>query len=149
MRPIRFFFTSLAVLAVLSGATILTACTDEAPQLIESDTSYTKDSATALLSDADAGELATKPADDAAEQRQEALADLRGEGDLGNEAADLITKNFPSSNEGVPFYVERARYDGQTAWVIIEALGRRGGTLDDRRLWVLTPDGDVLLSVME
>lgn len=84
--------------------------------------------------------------DGAQQLRSEALADLRGRGGEAAALADLLTAGF-SASRGVPVYVEATAVDGSPAWILIEVYGPDGGTLDRRRLWVLSrPDGAILSS---
>jgi hypothetical protein len=118
------------------------------PQLTYVDESQEYDSASAadLVEQADAGKLAEKPSSAASELRHEYLVALRSRGEGAAEAAALITRTFPAEVEAVPFYVERAVFGSETAFVVVEAMGRPGGKLSDKRFWVIDEQGNVLLS---
>lgn len=78
--------------------------------------------------------------EDIPEARQEALADLRSQGDDAAALADTLTSQFPHDVAAVPFSVERGQLDGRPAWIVIESWGDPGGQLEFRRLWVFSYD---------
>lgn len=79
---------------------------------------------------------AALPVEGAKDARVRALSRLRREGDAANEAADLLTDQFPPATASVPYYVEGASVDGKRCWIVMEAWGGRTGKLVYRRLWV-------------
>ncbi len=95
---------------------------------------------TSKLEATDASSLQKVAVSDARERRDDALATLRSE-DGGSEVADVLTKAFAQGNVGVPLYVGVGEYLGREAIFVIEAYGPQGGTLDHKRLWVLSADG--------
>ncbi|HSK48134.1 MAG TPA: hypothetical protein VLA05_09055 [Coriobacteriia bacterium] len=137
--PVRLVFAALALL-------LLTACGAKAPLWVDEDGAYTSETALELAEQVDPGSVADRPTSDALELRHDALVALRREGGGASDAATLITRTFPSDSSGVPFYVESATYESEPALVIVEAIGREGGKLEDERVWVLSTSGDVLLS---
>ena len=56
------------------------------------------------------------------------------------------TATFGAKTRGVPVYVEWADLDGQRALIMVEAIGPAGGSLTTKRLWALSPSGDVLFA---
>lgn len=134
------------VAGVMLFAVILTGCSGPAPQWVDQETSYSEESALALAQRLDAGSLTKQSTESGTGLRHEALAALRRDGSAASDAAKLITRTFPSDTQAVPFYVELATYDSQPAYVIVEAVGPKDGKLVDKRLWVLSASGDVLLS---
>lgn len=91
------------------------------------------------------GNVAGSPVSDASGLRQERLSRLREMGADGTRAANVLTVGFPVDTRSVPVRVEAASVDGVDAWVVVEAWGPRGGTLDSRRVWVFDrSDGRVL-----
>lgn len=135
------------IIAAILSATLLfgTGCTAAGPRFVDDGTSYDARSAISLLESSDAGRLAVAPVEDSEDLRQDALAALRRRGGVARDAAQLLTETFAAAARGVPYYVERARYDGEDGWIVLEASGRGAGTLSDRRLWVLDAQGRVLL----
>ena len=140
----KYAFTMLAVLAALT--LLLAGCEPTGPEFVAEGRSYTLNTALELSDTIDAGGLAEQPTSKANELRHEALVALRKQGDMAENAAKVITATFPAETSGVPYYVERALYHSEPALIIVEAIGPQGGTLSDRRVWVLSLDGEVLLS---
>ncbi len=70
-------------------------------------------------------------------RRQEALAELRRQGDKGGRAADLLSQGFPSRYASVPVLVRIGRVDGVETMLVVEAFGGRTGRLQHKRLWLL------------
>ena len=100
--------------------------------------SYTAADLAPLLSDADLGRLPRLDATDAAEARQDALAELRRNGEDAAALADVLTSQFPADDIAVPGVVERGRFEDTDAWFVIEATGDVGTELTGRRLWVFS-----------
>lgn len=138
--------TLFALIVLLIGALVAGCSASTDVELVDSGRSLDRAEVTAVIQSADPGKLAERPAEDAPGLRSEALSSLRRKGGTGRAAAELITTSFPSTAQGVPFYVERAVVDDVDAWIIVESVGRRGETLDGRRLWVLGSEGNVILS---
>lgn len=136
----------LVAASVLVTAFALAGCSGPDPTFVEDGALYDSASAGELVEQADPGSLAEKPAAQASELRHDYLVALRGLGGGAATAAEVITRTFPTETEAVPFYVELAMFDDEPAYIIVEALGRPGGTLSDKRLWVIDEDGNVLLS---
>ncbi len=130
-----------ATLALFSSG-----CRSEPVEFIDAGHAYRESDLDALLTATSPGDLAGKNAEDAPRLRQQALTSLRRKGGRAADAAQLLTATFPASTLAVPFHVERATYEGDDAWIVIEARGRTGTTLDTIRLWVLDADGGVLVS---
>ena len=135
-----------ALFIVVLMAFALSACSPVSAQLVDEDAAYTSENVDAILESIDTGDVEGRPVTEAEELRTAALVSLRNQGDDGTGIADLITATFPPDTRGVPVYAERATFNGQDAWVVIEVIGREGGTLEDMRLWVLSDDGEILYS---
>lgn len=135
------------VTAMLIGTILLfsVGCTPSGPDFVDAGVNYTAETAVQLLESSDAGDLADEPAADAEALRQQALTHLRRRGGRARDAARFITRTFPKARRGVPYYVERAMYEGTECWVIVEASGRTDGPLSERRLWVMDTEGGVRL----
>jgi hypothetical protein len=142
----RRTLSPIVATAALMLALALMGCSAPNLTFVDEGGSYNRESALALTAAADSGDLADHSTREAGVLRHDALVDLRGEGAAGAEAASIITRTFPSDAAAVPFYVERATFDSVPALVIIEAIGPADGSLVDKRIWVLSEDGDVLLS---
>ena len=102
--------------------------------------SYTAESIDDLLGSVDLGSAIRVSAEDATPARQEALASLRRHGTDASALADTLTRDFPVDVAAVPVLVERGRYEGDPAWIVVEAWGEPGGKLTHRRLWVFDYD---------
>lgn len=138
-RVSRWVFGALLALAVAG-------CSAPTPEFVDSGNEYTKQEAISLLEESDAGSLSDAPTQDSETLRREALARLRQQGGSAQEAARVITEAFAGAKRGVPYRVERATFDGAACWIVLEAAARTGSSrLDSRRLWVLDPQGTVLL----
>lgn len=136
------------LLPIAAGILLLfvAGCRPTLPTYVSEGRSYDSESVLELAGTvADPG-LSNVPVLDAEARRHDALVSLRTQGGSAAEAAELITKTFPTDTAAVPYYVEQATYEGTDALVLIEAMGPPGGTLSDRRTWVLSNDGDVLIS---
>lgn len=143
--PFRLVGTSfITVLFVL----VLAGCSKSGPQFVDEGTAYTEKNLTQVLEQSDSGELRAASGADAEMLRQEALTGLRRQGGPAADAAALITDTFPANATGVPYYVERATFDGKPCLVIIEARGPKAATLSNRLLWVIGENREVLFSVM-
>lgn len=143
MRDSRL--ASVALVAVIVTV-VLSGCGNVEVTYVDKGNEYTRASALKLLDGLSSGALSERPTSDSQELRSEALTLLRREGENASEAASLVTSTLPEDSQSVPFYVERARYEGDDAVLIVEAIGPSSGALSDKRLWVLSEDGDVLLS---
>lgn len=133
------------VMIVVASLSI-TGCTAAGPEFVDEGASYDARTIMRILDEHDAGSLTEANLADVSQLRQAALAELRQEGPEAAEAASVITSTFPSDMGGVPYYVEKAKFDGTPAWVLLEARGRDRGALGERALWVLSPRGDVLFA---
>jgi hypothetical protein len=140
-RLMRLMIAATGVMLVF-----VSGCSPSPVIYLESNTSYTAANSSDLLEEVDTAAIAKRSAADSGELRQRALVALRGEGDGGAQAADLITETFPADTRGVPVYVERASYDGQAALLMVEATGPPSGQLMDARLWVFDESGSILFS---
>lgn len=143
MRKLGMASLATAALALMFA---ISGCGDTSITYVDNDNSYTRSSALELATDVPSDKLNETPTEKSQELRSEALSDLRNDGEAASQAATLITSTLPQDSKGVPFYVERASYEGTESILIVEAIGRAGGTLSDKRLWVLSLQGDVLLS---
>lgn len=131
---------ALVLLVMASG------CQPSLPTFVSEGRNYDSKSALLLAEKIDDPGLSNVPVLDAEARRHDALTSLRSQGGSAEEAAELITRVFPSDVAAVPYYVEEASYEGTPSFVIVEAMGPDGGTLADRRTWVISKDGDVLIS---
>jgi hypothetical protein len=131
---------SIAILALL----ITTGCTPSGPTWVDSGASYTTKNVSGVLDKVDISSLKDTSAGDTTQLRHKALTDLRRRGGNASLAADLITKTLPANTRGVPVYVERATMNGQSAYLLVEAIGPANGNLTTKRLWVLSSAGAVL-----
>jgi hypothetical protein len=131
----------LIPLVLILLATVVPACgpTDIITYIPEGG-SYGADDLTALLASADLGKTASVTSEEVGETRQRALAQLRGHGDEAAALADTLTSDFPPDVAAVPVLAQVATYEGEPAWIVIEATADESGTLSYRRLWVLSYD---------
>ncbi|MDP2299078.1 MAG: hypothetical protein U1E08_00330 [Coriobacteriia bacterium] len=129
----------LLPLVLLLVATTLLSCgpTDIVTYVPEGGI-YRSDDLATLIASADLGKTAAVTTGEAPEVRQDALTQLRGYGDDAVALADTLTSDFPLDMAAVPVYVERGSYEGEPAWIVIEATADDAGTLTYRRLWVLS-----------
>ena len=142
-------YSNRIMLALLLAITVmLTAgCTKDSVSWVDEGASYTATDAENLARSLADGQNAGTPVSQAYDLRQEALADLRGNGDNASELADLLTRVFVNDIRSVPFYTEAARVDDVDAWLVIESWGPSEGTLESTRLWVFEQaTGDVILA---
>lgn len=139
---VRAVVKCVAIVLLVWG---VSGCSPKTPLFVDDGVTYQPDAAIRLLETSDSGDLKDEPVSRAPQLRQESLARLRRRGGPAAEAAATITKVFTSDTAGVPYYVERVRFEGEPGWIVLEASGRREGMLVDRRLWVLDTDGQVLL----
>jgi hypothetical protein len=139
----------LQILLCLSCAGLalsLAGCGAGAPTYQESDTVYTSDSIDSQFNSSDYPSLLGKPLSEVPALRHKALVGLRKQGAGAAVAADTITETFPAETIAVPVHIERARFDGDKALIVVELIGPQGGSLQDVRVWVLGETGDVLYS---
>ncbi len=135
-----------ALFVIVLMAFALTACSPVRAQLVDEDAAYTSQNIDEALEAVEAGDVAGRSVSESEELRTAALVSLRNQGDGGTQIADLITSTFPPETRGVPVYAERATFNGKDAWVVVEVMGRDGGSLEDMRLWVLGDNGEILYS---
>lgn len=134
------------LLALLAIVLMLPGCSSSAPTVVDSGTSYTAPSAQAKLAALSTAAYGSAAVADAPALRSKALTALRSKGQLGSQSADLITRTFPPDTKAVPVYIEKARFEGKPAILVVEAYGPEGGDLTHKRLWVLSSNGEVLFS---
>ncbi len=138
----------LAVIPLMALAATSSACGSSAVEYAKGSSDHDTASLERLLGDTRSTTLEQQPSSEAVELRREALIELRGAGEDERRAADLITSTFPGVTRAVPYYVETATFRGQPALIFIEATGREGANMNERRLWVLDDSGGVLLTLM-
>ena len=127
------------MLVLMTLAAMLGACGPrDAVTFIPEGGTYTADDLAGLLSKADLGDRPELAPERIADARQRALADLRRQGADAAALADTLTADFPADVAAVPVSVERADYEGQPAWIVIEATADESGRLTYRRLWVFS-----------
>jgi hypothetical protein len=108
--------------------------------------SYTGDGLSEALDEADQGRLADMATEDAVDARRAVLTDLRREGQDAAALADILTTEFPTDVPAVPFRVERGSYEDADAWVVFEAWGDPGDSLQHKRVWVFSAEDGSLLT---
>ena len=139
-RRINHVAIAIAVALALAG------CADSSPTFVNEGNEYTAATVTSVFGLADGGEPLGAATSEAPGLRSQALVELRGEGGDAQTAADLITRTFANGGGGVPVYVEQATFEGQQAFIVVEAIGPKNGKLRNLRVWVLDPEGKVLYS---
>jgi len=139
-RRIRLVFAAILVVAMMTG------CSPDGPTFVSAANTYSAETVTSVLDRDDVVGAEGSPTDEARDKQQDALVALRRQGAEGSKAADLITETFANSSPGVPFYVERATFDGTEALIVAEVIGPKGGTLKDKRVWVIDDSGQILFS---
>lgn len=133
----RNVWLCLVLAAVLTTA----ACTSPARvTFIPEGDVYTANDLQSALEDSDPGRVASVQTADAPGVRQEALANLRRNGEGAGELADTLTTEFPVDVAAVPYRVEKGAYGDTEAWIVFEAWGEPGGDLVYRRAWVFSLD---------
>lgn len=129
----------LAVLAALALCLLFAGCGSRADlTFVAEGASYSAPDLETLLTAAELGKTAGVTADEAPDVRIEVLAQLRQQGDDAIALADTLTSDFPVDVAAVPVAVEAATYEGEPAWIVIEAWGDQDGELTHRRLWVFS-----------
>lgn len=139
-RRIRHVVIAIAVALALAG------CADSSPVFVNDGSQYTAATVTSVFGLAEDGEPLGAATSEAPELRSQALVELRSKGGDAQAAADLVTRTFANSGAGVPVYVEKASFEGQEAFIVVEAIGPKSGKLMNLRVWVLDPEGKVLYS---
>lgn len=126
----------------------LVACGGPDVTFVSEDAEYTLGQVEALhASQRPPSSLAGAPVAEASELRHEALVELRSRGDESAELAEFVTVSLADTGRSVLYYGEAAFVQGSSAWVLLEAWGAEGGTLDSTRLWVFDrANGAVLYS---
>lgn len=143
-RLARVALTIALVCAVAPA--LLFGCAKKGPVYVDNAVAHSKESALALLANADASAVAARPTSDGAKLRHDALAALRSRGPAASSVSDLLTRTFPTDTSGVPVYVERGTFDGRPAVFVVEATGPGTGALSSKRLWVVSDEGDILFA---
>jgi len=130
--------TRLASVIVLT-AVLLVACGRPTPPSVRFEAKgapLTAIEAEKLAASTDIASLAGVTTEDASTLRAAMLEQLRAFGADGERAADLLTAGFPKDTASVPVLVRVCRFEGRSAFVVVEAFGDAGGALAHRRLWV-------------
>jgi hypothetical protein len=126
----------LVVLAAFAGA-LLAGCSGPDVTFVSEGTEYTFEQVEALhASQTPPSSIAGEPAAAASELRREALVELRSRGGEAAEMTDFVTRALADTGRSVLYYGEAATVEGAPAWILLEAWGAQGGTLDSTRLWV-------------
>lgn len=128
-----------ACVIVLLALSLMACSSPSDLNFIPDGPSYAAGDLNTALADANPGSTASVSVEDASEVRQEALAELRKNGDEAALLADALTASFPTDVPAVPYRVERGMYEGEQAWIVFEAWGEED-TLAYRRVWVLSAE---------
>lgn len=143
-NPPRGLVIATCVVALL---TILCAgCSARQVTYVDAGRSYDSTMALDVLDRTESPVVAAQATAAGPELRTKALAQLTRQGDTASEVAALLIRSFPSGTAGVPIYVERVTFSGKPAVLVVEAVGREGGSLSYRRLWVVGTTGEVLFA---
>lgn len=137
-RGARVAFALCCATAFLGG------CTPANPTYVDEGRVYTISTVATVTSAVEIGKVAGADVSSAKVMRHDALVALRSSGSGGSEAANLITRTFPSQARSVPLYVERASLGDRPVWILVEAVGPKDGKLADKRVWVIGDDGEIL-----
>ena len=137
---------AMSVALMFALAAMLTGCGTSWPVYDTSSADYDRASAFDLCATDAPNELMRANTASASELRHQALTRLRARNPRSSGAAELITRTLPEAQGGVPYMALWALYEGEEALFVVEAIGPAEGTLSDKRLWVLSTTGDVLLS---
>jgi hypothetical protein len=137
---VRALATAVSIMVLVT----IVGCAPSGPAWVDSGATYTTSSLAGVFDKADISKFKDRPVSEAGDQRQKALTALRMKGKQASQAADLITKILPADSSGIPVYVERATVGGQSAYVLVEAIGPSGGKLSTKRMWALADNGAVL-----
>ncbi len=97
---------------------------------------YTLAEAQDLAEATDIGDVRDLDSDEARQERQERLSQLRGEGEAAQALADVLTTQLPADSAAVPLRIEAAVVDETDVWIVVEAWGDDGAPLEHRRLWL-------------
>lgn len=134
------------LLVLLVATALLTGCSRYTPTLVDKGSSYSRANIDPVLASVSVAAYSNTPVSKGPDLRTKALVALRAKGRLGDDIATLVTKTFPPATAAVPVYVEKATYEGQQAFIIVEAYGASGGNLEHKRLWIVSPTGELLFS---
>ncbi len=139
--------TVVTLVFVLFFSLIASGCASQGFTYVDEDASYSIEELRTMAENVPPPDFMGEPVDDAGELRQEQLTDLRAQEGDAAELASLLTDLFPDEQRSVPFYAESATVKDVPSWIVIEAWGSTGGTLDNFRVWVLERDtGRVVFS---
>lgn len=144
----RLHHMLVLVFLILAMAALGTSgCTADEPSWTDNGAIYTMKSVERVLDAADISAQNGRATTEATKLRHDALTSLRRQGGSAAKAADLLTATFPPDTRAVPVYVEAASLDGAPVFIVVEATGPKTGTLNMKRLWVLSEDGSVILAL--
>jgi hypothetical protein len=126
----------VVVLVAVAGV-VLSGCSGPDVTFVSEGTEYTVEQVEALhASQAPPSSIAGEPTAAASELRREALVELRSRGGEAAEMTEFVTSALADTGRSVLYYGEAASVEGAPAWILLEAWGAQGGTLDSTRLWV-------------
>lgn len=132
----RWRMIGLVLCAAVAG-TLLTGCGGSDVVFVSGGAEYTLDQVEALhTSQTPPSSIEGEPVADASDLRRDALVQLRAQGGEAAEMADFVTSALADTGRSVLYYGEAADVEGAPAWVLLEAWGAQGGTLDSTRLWI-------------
>lgn len=132
---VRAIATSLAT--ILLVALFLAGCGGPDVTFVSEAATYSLEQVEALhLSATPPDSIRDEPVSTASERRRDALVELRSRGGEAAELAEFITRSLTDTGRSVPYYGEAAVVEDTSAWILLEAWGPEGGTMDSTRLWV-------------
>ena len=124
------------VLFVAVAGLALTGCDGPDVTFVSEGAEYTFEQLDALhASQTPPSSVADEPVAAASELRREALVELRSRGGEAAEMGQFVTSALTDTGRSVLDYGAAASVEGAPAWILLEAWGAQGGTLDSTRLW--------------
>ncbi|MDZ4063407.1 MAG: hypothetical protein U1E22_01955 [Coriobacteriia bacterium] len=147
MRSIDRLMVSVVLAVSLSAYAVVGVGCGQKMTYSDGDSPYTREEVSSVFDSVAEPSFLGHPTEDASDLRHSQLASLRSRGEDASALATLLTEQFPGESRSVPYYAETAIVDGTDAWIVLEAWGSEGESLDRLRLWVFDrTTGDVLTS---
>lgn len=123
--------------AILLGTSMIAGCGGADVTFVSNGATYTLEQVEELhASQPVPSSLAGRPTADSSELRRDALVELRSQGGEAADVAEFVTTTLADTGRAVLYYAESATVEGVASWVLLEAWGPEGGTLEYTRLWV-------------